>query len=82
MNRAYPSPAIVRSSPIAGSARRIGALVLRHLYLLRGSWPRVLELVYWPTVQMTLWGFVSLFLSNISSLAAQAAGVLISAVLL
>lgn len=62
--------------------RRIGALVLRHLYLLRGSWPRVLELVYWPTVQMILWGFITLFLVNTSSWVAQAAGVLISAVLL
>lgn len=65
-----------------GSLRRIGALVLRHLYLLRGSWPRVLELIYWPTVQMILWGFITLFLVNHSSWVAQAAGVLISAVLL
>lgn len=65
-----------------GSIRRIGALVLRHLYLLRGSWPRVLELVYWPTVQMVLWGFITLFFMTSSSWVAQAAGVLISAVLL
>lgn len=65
-----------------GSFRRIGALVLRHLYLLRGSWPRVLELVYWPTVQMVLWGFITVFLIGHSSWVAQAAGVLISSVLL
>ncbi|MFL6653632.1 MAG: ABC transporter permease, partial [Sulfurifustis sp.] len=65
-----------------GSFRRVGALVLRHLYLLRGSWPRVLELVYWPTVQMVLWGFITLFFMTSSSWVAQAAGVLISAVLL
>ncbi len=62
--------------------RRVGALVLRHVYLLRGSWPRVLELMYWPTMQMVLWGFVTLFLVNHSSWVAQASGVLISAVLL
>jgi ABC-2 type transport system permease protein len=62
--------------------RRIGALVLRHIYLLRGSWPRVLELMYWPTVQMILWGFITLFLLKHSAWVAQAAGVLISAVLL
>jgi ABC-2 type transport system permease protein len=42
----------------------------------------VLELVYWPTVQMILWGFITVFLVNHSSWVAQAAGVLISAVLL
>ena len=60
---------------VAGSARRIGALVLRHLYLLRTSWPRVLELMYWPTVQMILWGLVTMFLLTNSSWVAQASGV-------
>ena len=64
------------------SPRRIGALVLRHLYLMRTSWPRLLEMIYWPTVQMVLWGFITLFLKNNSSYVAQATGVLLSAVLL
>jgi ABC-2 type transport system permease protein len=64
------------------SLRRIAALVLRHVYLLRGSWPRILELMYWPTVQMVLWGFITVFLVNHSSWLAQASGVLISGVLL
>lgn len=69
------------SDPIF-SPRRIGALVLRHLYLMSASWPRLLEMIYWPTVQMVLWGFITLFLSTNSSYVAQAAGVLLSAVLL
>jgi len=64
------------------SAERIGALVLRHLYLLRGSWPRILELMYWPTVQMILWGFITLFLVTNSSWVAQASGILLTSVLL
>jgi len=64
------------------SLRRIQALVLRHTYLLRSSGPRILELMYWPTVQMILWGFITLFLLNHSSWIAQASGVLLSAVLL
>jgi ABC-2 type transport system permease protein len=64
------------------SLRRIYALVLRHTYLLRSSGPRILELVYWPTVQMVLWGFITMFLVNHSSWIAQASGVLISGVLL
>ncbi|MBI5782986.1 MAG: ABC transporter permease [Gammaproteobacteria bacterium] len=64
------------------SLRRVYALVLRHTYLLRSSGPRILELVYWPTVQMILWGFITIFLVNHSSWIAQASGVLLSGVLL
>ncbi|WP_372522486.1 ABC transporter permease [Sulfuricaulis sp.] len=64
------------------SLRRIYALVLRHTYLLRSSGPRILELVYWPTVQMVLWGFITVFLVSHSSWIAQASGVLLSGVLL
>lgn len=64
------------------SLHRIGAMVLRYTYLLRKSWPRLLELVYWPTVQMILWGFISQFFTQHSSWVAQAAGVLIAGVLL
>lgn len=67
---------------IAFSPRRVGAMALRHLYLMRASWPRLLEMVYWPTVQMVLWGFITLFLATNSSYVAQATGVLLSAVLL
>src|SRR5512144_1093433 len=71
-----------RRSSTFFSWRRVGALLLRHLYVLRRSWPRLLELAYWPTVQMVLWGFVTLFFVQHSTWVAQAAGVLISAVLL
>ena len=66
----------------ATASRRIGAMVLRHAYLLRTSWPRIFELMYWPTIQMILWGFITRFLLTNSSYIAQAAGVLVSAVLL
>lgn len=64
------------------SPYRVGAIVLRYLYLLRSSWPRRLELIYWPTVQMTLWGFLNQFLAAHSEWVAQASGILLSAVLL
>ncbi|WP_119461597.1 ABC transporter permease [Rhodospirillaceae bacterium SYSU D60014] len=64
------------------SGRRIGAMVLRHLYVLRGSWPRVIELAYWPTMQMIIWGFLTVFLATNSSWIANAFGILLSAVLL
>jgi ABC-2 type transport system permease protein len=62
--------------------QRIYAMILRHLYILRGSWPRLLDLAYWPTVQMCMWGFMSQFLAGQTSYIAQAFGVLLSAVLL
>jgi ABC-2 type transport system permease protein len=64
------------------TAGRIGAMILRHVYLLRTSWPRLFELMYWPTIQMVLWGFITRYLMLSSSVIAQASGVLISAVLL
>lgn len=67
---------------IACSWRRIGAVLLRHLYVLRRSWPRILELAYWPTVSMILWGFMTQFYVGHSSWVAQASGVLVSAVIL
>jgi ABC-2 type transport system permease protein len=74
-----PSP----DAPEAGfSWRRVSAILLRHLYVLRRSWPRVLDLAYWPTVQMVLWGFITVFFREHSTWVAEAAAVLISAVLL
>lgn len=64
------------------SLRRMRAIVRRHLYLVVGSVPRLIDLVYWPTVQMTLWGFITRFLAGQSGFVAQAAGVFLSAVLL
>jgi ABC-2 type transport system permease protein len=68
--------------PAVQALRRIGAMILRHTYLMRTSWPRIFELMYWPTIQMILWGFITRFLLTNSSYVAQAAGVLVSAVLL
>ncbi|SNB68569.1 ABC-2 type transport system permease protein [Arboricoccus pini] len=64
------------------SVRRMLAVMQRHLFLLTGSWPRLFELVYWPTVQMILWGFITRFLVTESSFVAQSAGIFLSAVLL
>ena len=38
-------------------------LFLRHFYLIKSSLPRVLDLIYWPTIQIILWGFISKFFS-------------------
>ena len=38
-------------------------LFLRHFYLIKSSLPRVLDLIYWPTIQIILWGLISKFFS-------------------
>lgn len=43
------------------SLRRVWGLMYRHLALYRRSWPRLLELAYWPTLQMCIWGFTASF---------------------
>jgi ABC-2 type transport system permease protein len=61
---------------------RVGAMCLRHFYVLRSSWPRLVEMAYWPTMQMIIWGFFSTFLYQKSSWLAGAFGVLLAAVML
>jgi ABC-2 type transport system permease protein len=68
--------------PLGFSAQRVGAMVLRYWYLLRSSWPRLLELVYWPAVQMLMWGFLQLYIAGNASFFARASGTFIGAVLL
>ena len=43
---------------------RVGAMVRRYWYLLRSSWPRVLDLIYWPTVQMFMWGLLQTYIGQ------------------
>jgi ABC-2 type transport system permease protein len=64
------------------SLRRIGAMIARYWYLLRSSWPRLLELVYWPAVQMMMWGFRQLYIGQNAGFFARAGGTFIGAVLL
>lgn len=65
-----------------GALRRISAVLLRHWYLIAGSWPRFLDLCYWPIVQMILWGFIQTYMMRQSSFFAQAGGILLGAVML
>ncbi|QCI64973.1 ABC transporter permease [Phreatobacter stygius] len=64
------------------SFARVGALCLRYLYLLSSSWPRLLELVYWPILNLMTWGFLQTYAMNTSNSALFAAGALVSGLLL
>jgi ABC-2 type transport system permease protein len=74
-------PLLVRD-PAAFSFTRVGAMVSRYWYLLRSSWPRVLDLIYWPTVQMVTWGFLQFYIADNAGFFARAGGTFIGAVLL
>jgi ABC-2 type transport system permease protein len=67
---------------LSASLRRIFALVRRYVYLLRSSGVRLIELIYWPFLQMLTWGFLQQYLAETTGPLAQAAGVLIGSVLL
>jgi ABC-2 type transport system permease protein len=75
-------PVILPPSGLRASLRRIGAMVRRYTYLLRSSGIRLVELIYWPFLQMLTWGFLQKYLAGTTSPLAQAAGVLIGSVLL
>ncbi|MBI5260482.1 MAG: ABC transporter permease [Bradyrhizobium sp.] len=64
------------------SAQRIGAMILRYWYLLLSSWPRLLELIYWPALQIITWGFLQVYIAENAGFFARAGGTLIGAVIL
>ena len=61
---------------------RMYALFLRHIYLIKGSLPRVLDLIYWPTIQIVLWGFVSKFFTLHTDLYNHTVGIILSSAIL
>lgn len=44
---------------------RINALIIRHLYLFRRSFPRLMDIFYWPVMELVLWGFISVYLTRL-----------------
>jgi ABC-2 type transport system permease protein len=61
---------------------RIGAMILRYWYILQSSWPRMLELVYWPMLQIITWGFLQTYITANAGFFARAGGTLVGAVIL
>jgi len=61
---------------------KIYALGLRHIYLISNSLPRIIDLVYWPTVQIFLWGFISKFFTLNSDYYSNTVGIILTAAIL
>jgi ABC-2 type transport system permease protein len=64
------------------SPQRVGAMILRYWYLLLSSWPRLLEIAYWPVLQIITWGFLQSYIAQNANFFARAGGTLIGAVIL
>ena len=61
---------------------KIYGLCLRHIYLIKGSFPRILDLIYWPSIQIFLWGFISKFFTLSSSYYDNTVGIILTAAIL
>ena len=64
------------------SWHKIYGLSLRHIYLIKGSFPRILDLIYWPSIQVFLWGFISEFFTMSSSYYSNTVGIILTAAIL
>ena len=60
----------------------IYGLFLRHFFLIKSSLPRILDLIYWPSIQIVLWGFISKFFSIYSDYYNNIVGVILTCAIL
>ncbi len=61
---------------------RTAAIVLRQIYLLRGSMARVIPIFLWVTIDMVLWGFMTRYLNVVAGSGFNFVSALLGAVLL
>jgi ABC-2 type transport system permease protein len=62
--------------------RPIGGIVLRQIYLLRGSPVRVFPMVTWVAIDIVLWGFITRYLNSVSGSGVNFVPALLGGVLL
>ncbi len=60
---------------------RINGLLIRHLYLYRRSFPRMMDLLYWPVMDIVLWGFISTYLEKLHLFGFNAVTILLGAMI-
>src|SRR3989344_5974618 len=60
---------------------RINGLIMRHLYLYKRSVPRLMDIFYWPVMELLLWGFISAFIEKLNVEGFNAVTVLLGAVI-
>lgn len=64
------------------NSKRVLAIGLRQLYLMRGSFSRVLPLFTWVAIDMVLWGYISRYFQGLMARPQQGLAMLLGGVLL
>jgi ABC-2 type transport system permease protein len=64
------------------SLRRVGALALRYLLLVTRDPSRVLDIVYWPLVDVAVWAFLTLYVTHAGANVPNAIAVFVGAAIL
>lgn len=71
------------SRPARGfSLERVSALLLRQVFLYRRSLIRSLELIYWPVLDLLMWGFLSVYVARLRGGGATAIAFLLGGLIL
>ncbi len=73
---------LAHAAGASASLRRIRAILRRHGYLILRSPTRIVSMMYYPSVTMVIWGFVTLYLAPTNNFLRDAPGYFIGAVLL
>lgn len=60
---------------------RVHALLMRHLYLYKRSVPRIMDIFYWPILELLLWGFLSMYLAQTHLAGLNAVSLLLGAII-
>src|SRR3989344_9624820 len=61
---------------------RIGAIMLRHAYEMRRNFDRMVDIVYWPILDLVVWGFITLYLTQTEVAGSALVSFLLGAVIL
>ena len=51
---------------VSRSLTRIGAMFLRYLYLHKRSLSRTFDIIFWPVMELLVWGFVTLYIQSLA----------------
>ena len=60
---------------------RVNALLIRHLYLYQRSLPRLMDVFFWPILELLLWGFLSVYLQKLNLTNLNVVTILIGAII-
>jgi ABC-2 type transport system permease protein len=67
---------------VRARVRRVGALLLRYLLLVRRDPSRVVDMFYWPLVDIVMWGLLTWFVARIGANLPNAIAVFLGAAIL